>query len=456
MYPIFRLSTAAALLALAVSPGGARGETNMLFILDGSNSMWGQIEGVPKITTAQDVLATLLDDLPKDTKVGLMVYGHLDKSSCTDIELLSPIGGDSAETLAAKVKGVKPKGKTPIAGALAASAAAFAQTIGQNNNVVLISDGLETCDGDPCAAAAALNTANIQARVHVIGFDVGAEERRQLECIPAAGKGRYFSAGNAGELKAAVAEVKKVAAVVEQKPEPPKPPKPQLREVFRDEFDGDNLADHWEVVNPDPDAFIVENGKLLAVAAANSPALSSGEAANLFKLTEPLPKADWVLSASFDVDFQTAAEAPFLGIVEDGKDYMVVQPMAVPCGNWGNRLCFGIEAIKSSGGKITRFEKWLIHEQGFENFVYDEAAAATIPQPVELRIVKKGRTYQPGIAWSTIDESTKKPVRTWVDLEVFTVLRLKGKPAVGVYQKSATPGESAAEVDWVRIQVPEE
>ena len=78
-------------LALAVSTTGAAA-ANMLFILDGSNSMWGQVDGVAKIETAKNVLGDLLADLPQDTKVGLMAYGHRAEGDCNDVETLAGIG----------------------------------------------------------------------------------------------------------------------------------------------------------------------------------------------------------------------------------------------------------------------------------------------------------------------------------------------------------------------------
>ncbi len=74
------------------APSDVNAQNNMLFILDGSNSMWGKVEGQAKIKTAQDVLTDLMGDLSKDTKVGLMVYGHRSRESCDDIEILSSIG----------------------------------------------------------------------------------------------------------------------------------------------------------------------------------------------------------------------------------------------------------------------------------------------------------------------------------------------------------------------------
>jgi len=199
-------AAAAAAIALAVpKPGFA--ETNMLFILDGSNSMWGQVEGVAKIKTAQDVLADLVADLPKDTKVGLMVYGHRSRESCDDIEILSSIGADGPAELVKKIRSIQPTGKTPIANALFGSLIAFSKFEGQNNHVVLISDGIETCGGDVCMAASVIANANIKPRVHVVGFDVGEEERDQLQCVALAGGGTYYDTTTAKEFRRAIGSI---------------------------------------------------------------------------------------------------------------------------------------------------------------------------------------------------------------------------------------------------------
>ena len=227
-----------------------------------------------------------------------------------------------------------------------------------------------------------------------------------------------------------------------------------LKQVFVDDFDGEDLADHWEVINPDPDAFIVEEGGLLMLSTGSSPALGSGEMPNVFRLVTDLPKGDWVLTATYNVEFQTNFEAPFLGLYTDPQTYIAVQPRAFICGNWSDRLCLTVEAIKLSKGKVTRFDKYLINEMGFENFVFDEAAK-TIPQPITLRIVKKGRKYSGGMLWKTTDAETNKVTEAWVDLPNFTVLRQKGKPAVGLYQVRNSQGESVAVLDQVTIEVAE-
>jgi Ca-activated chloride channel family protein len=66
--------------------------------------------------------------------------------------------------------------------------------------VVLVSDGKETCDPDPCGTVRQLKTSGAKFVAHVIGFDVGADEREQLACIAEAAGGKYYSAANAADL----------------------------------------------------------------------------------------------------------------------------------------------------------------------------------------------------------------------------------------------------------------
>jgi len=84
-----------------------------ILILDASGSMWGQIEGTAKIEIAKTVLDGLLDDLPATSRLGLMAYGHNKKGDCSDIEMLSALGANRDDIKTA-VKGISPKGKTPI------------------------------------------------------------------------------------------------------------------------------------------------------------------------------------------------------------------------------------------------------------------------------------------------------------------------------------------------------
>ena len=192
----------AAVLLFAVSPAAAD-EGDAILVLDASGSMWGQIEGEAKIGIAKTVLGELLDDLPEERRLGLIAYGHRRKGDCGDIEELAPVGADRA-TIGAAVKSLSPKGKTPMAASVKLAAEKLKSTE-EKATVVLISDGIETCEPDPCGVASALEQAGVDFTVHVVGFDITEENAEaQLKCLAENTGGKYLSASNAAELGAAL------------------------------------------------------------------------------------------------------------------------------------------------------------------------------------------------------------------------------------------------------------
>lgn len=426
----------------------AQAKTNILFILDGSNSMWGQVEGEAKITSAQKVLGELLKDLPAETQIGLMVYGHREEGSCEDIEVLSGIGQSSTDALISKINALQPKGKTPIAGALQKSLGVLAKYEGDNNNVVLISDGIESCNGDPCVAAKALADAGINARVHVVGFGVSAEEREQLKCIPEMGNGKYFSAANAAELKLAAAEVKEIA-VAEATPAP----EPVI--WFEDNFDGDDLADHWEVINPNPDAFIVEGGKLVVVSAVAAN-ITDEKVENTFRLTKGMPDGDWDAVVKLVPEIQTFQERMSLSYVKDGKNQLTaIMDIAVGL-SWETPYTH-MHGQKYSKGKVTQFGRMTL--QGPQTGHNEATKLAeqlkwfkNNARAIYLKIAKRGRSYvvSSKVEGDATTKDGKKP--EWVSVQKLTSLRPPGTNLVLAFpQRAQTNGESIIAVDWVKI-----
>ena len=183
---------------------GATG--NIVFILDASGSMWGQVEGKAKIAIAKEVLTGLVKELPDDSTVGLVAYGHRRKGDCDDVEELIPLGRLDKEKMIAKIQALSPKGKTPISRSVRLTAERI-KHLEDETTIILVSDGKETCDPDPCGLVKELKDTCIKFVMHVIGFDVTEEEREQLECMAKAGGGQYYTAGNAGEFLAAAREV---------------------------------------------------------------------------------------------------------------------------------------------------------------------------------------------------------------------------------------------------------
>lgn len=195
----------------AAADDPAPASPDLLVVLDASGSMWGRLGDEPKIVVARRVLADLVADLADDSLVGLVAYGHRREGDCTDIETVLPIAPLDREAFRQKVDSLNPKGKTPITAALG-EAFGQVEAAGSPVTVVLISDGLETCDGDPCATVRAAREKGVPLLLHVVGFDVGEEDVSSLECAAQAGGGLYFDARDAEGLGAALDRAVEVAA----------------------------------------------------------------------------------------------------------------------------------------------------------------------------------------------------------------------------------------------------
>ena len=188
-------------LALSFSPSAARGSASgddtpvsIMFILDASGSMWGQIDGKSKIEIAKRVMTNLILDLPEHAETGLVAYGHRRKGDCEDVEELVPLQPIDTALLTERIQAINPKGMTPITLSVEKTAETL-RAVEDETIIILVSDGKETCGGDPCALVRELKTAGIKFTMHVIGFDVTDEERSQLECMARAGQNRPGARG---------------------------------------------------------------------------------------------------------------------------------------------------------------------------------------------------------------------------------------------------------------------
>jgi Ca-activated chloride channel family protein len=208
------LSSGALSTAAAESPAPAATASDVILVLDASGSMWGLIEGENKIVIARRVMDGLIDGLADGRPVGLIAYGHRREADCEDIEVvrsLAPLSDKAA--MKATVNALSPKGKTPITRSVER---AFELLQGRPGpaTVLVVTDGLETCGGDPCGAVRAAKAAGGEFAVHVVGFDVAREDVSQLECMAQAGDGLFLTAENAAELGQAMETVTALPAEV--------------------------------------------------------------------------------------------------------------------------------------------------------------------------------------------------------------------------------------------------
>jgi Ca-activated chloride channel family protein len=188
-----------------------------VIIFDASGSMWGQIHGKAKIEIARDALKNVVREWNPNVELGLTVYGHRSKGDCNDIESIIPVGKVDKNRVIRTVMSIKPKGKTPISRSLRKVAEEIKYTE-EKATIILISDGKETCDPDPCGTAKELEAQGIDFVTHVIGFNVDKKTDKQLECIARATGGEYFSAKNANALNKAMKVIVKKVEVVKPKP----------------------------------------------------------------------------------------------------------------------------------------------------------------------------------------------------------------------------------------------
>jgi Ca-activated chloride channel homolog len=184
----------------------------VILVLDASGSMRGKIDGRSKMDIAKVVVGKIVKSWNTADELGLVVYGHRQKGSCEDIEVLREPGTLDAASYMKAVKSLNPKGKTPMTQAVRMAAESLQYTE-KKATVILVSDGIETCDADPCAVAEELAKAGIDLKVHTVGFgldDQGAVA--QLKCLAEKTGGTFTTANNEADLQKALAKTVKAEA----------------------------------------------------------------------------------------------------------------------------------------------------------------------------------------------------------------------------------------------------
>jgi Ca-activated chloride channel homolog len=166
--------------------------TRILFVYDASQSMLGLWQSDRKISIASKLMSELLDSLRnvQNLQLGLRVYGHQKNyppQDCDDSKLEIPLGFSNIDKIKNKLKTISPRGTTPIAASLEAAGNDFPPMDNCRNIIVLITDGLEECGGDPCAVSISLQKKGVVLKPFIIG--IGRNFASSFECV-----GTYFDA----------------------------------------------------------------------------------------------------------------------------------------------------------------------------------------------------------------------------------------------------------------------
>lgn len=193
------------------APLAAQAESpEILYVFDASGSMNEMNEGKRRIDAAKEAVLESLSKLPAGTPAGFRAFAHRvdqanKEASCKDTELVAPVATGMSDLIKAAVTNLTPKGYTPLAHSLSLAGNDFPNAQGERQkSIILLSDGEETCGGDPVAEIKALKAKNIAVKVYAIGFDVDEKSRQQLKSIAQESGGEYFDAKNQEELRRAL------------------------------------------------------------------------------------------------------------------------------------------------------------------------------------------------------------------------------------------------------------
>lgn len=168
--------------------------SRVLFVFDASQSMFARWQSDMRITIAKKLMVNLLDSLAgyKNLEIALRVYGHqkhFPPADCYDTRLEVPFAPGNIPLIKAKILDLTPKGTTPIAYSLEQAANDFPPCDNCRNIIILITDGIEECGGDPCSASIALQKQGIAMKPFIIG--IGRDFEDAFKCA-----GSYFDASS--------------------------------------------------------------------------------------------------------------------------------------------------------------------------------------------------------------------------------------------------------------------
>ncbi|WP_430784479.1 VWA domain-containing protein [Virgibacillus flavescens] len=182
---------------------------NVEIILDASGSMAADVKGKTRMQLAKETINNFLKSIPEKANVSLRVYGHKGSSSesdkelsCSAIEQVYGFSPYNEEKFKEALNQFKPSGWTPIAEALKESKKALSQfdTKDNTNLIYLVSDGIETCGGNPVKVAESLSKSNAEPIINIVGFGADAKAQNQLQEMAEISDGIYATVNDQREL----------------------------------------------------------------------------------------------------------------------------------------------------------------------------------------------------------------------------------------------------------------
>lgn len=178
-----------------------------MLVIDASGSMAGGVGGnnlaEPRFQVVRRALGQALPALARTRNIGLIIYGPGPYNVCKNIDVMLRPSPRAAEQILAIVDQVVPAGRTPLANSVLVAADVLASK-SRPATIVVLTDGEETCGGDPCATARRLKHDAPNLTIHVIGWQLpellGTAATAQARCMAEATDGIYVSAQTIDDL----------------------------------------------------------------------------------------------------------------------------------------------------------------------------------------------------------------------------------------------------------------
>lgn len=198
---------------------------NIEVLLDASGSMGAYIGNKTMMQIAKESINDFMKQVPEDANVSFRVYGHVGKGtqedkekSCNSIDQVYGFERYDEAKFQKELDKIEPAGWTPLAEAMKQSEQALREFDPETNTnlMYVVSDGIETCGGDPIKVAEILKDSSAEPIINIIGFNMEADERAQLEEVARVSGAIFAPANNQEELKAEFERAEKVLQAWEE------------------------------------------------------------------------------------------------------------------------------------------------------------------------------------------------------------------------------------------------
>lgn len=240
-------------------------KTRILFMLDGSGSMLAPWGPTLRINAAKKFLADLVDSLRvnQELELALRVYGHQyhrKYQRCDDSKLEVGFSKNNHTAIIQKLNQIQPQGVTPIAYSLEQAANDFPDEKNVRNIIIIITDGIESCNGDPCAVSLMLQKRGIFLKPFIIGIGMEKNFEEAFGCM-----GKFYDAKSLNEFRSALNEsiyktLKKTTVSVELLDENDQPTLSNINVTFINDFTNEPVYEfiHYRDRNGKPDSVEVD------------------------------------------------------------------------------------------------------------------------------------------------------------------------------------------------------